>query len=56
MGREGCGCSDSDVCVRGAVGKIQRLIEWTAEQRLKECEPLNVISIHAKKLNMFSPS
>lgn len=56
MGREGSGCSDSDVCIRGAVRKLQRLIEWTAEQRVKKCESLYVISIHAKRLNMLGPS
>lgn len=56
MGREGSGCSDSDVCIRGTVRKLQRLIEWTAEQRVKECESLYAISIHAKRLNMLSPS
>lgn len=56
IGREGSGCSDSDVCIKGAVRKLQRLIEWTAEQRVKECESLYVISIHAKRLNMLGPS
>lgn len=56
MGREGSGCSDSDVCLRGAVRKLQRLIEWTAEQRVKECKSLYVISIRAKRLNMLGPS
>lgn len=46
MGREGSGCSDSDVCIRGAVRKLQRLIEQTAEQRVKECESLYMSSIH----------